>query len=255
MPATRSGLRCATGSVSGSASTATSSSAPASTTSAANTQCHEACSSTAAPSDGATHRRDAEHQHQPRQHRRRRVVLEQVADHRDRHHHRRGRAHALQHPRDAQHRDVRGEQAQQRRHHVQHDAGHQRPAAAQRVRQRTDDQLSQRQPGQRAGQRQLRHRRRHRQVVGDLRQRRQVHVDRQRAQRDEQPQHHDHPDTAGWAADAVSSGVTSTAGDTAMQLVSVASRLISSPSARTVTAVTPSAPALAAVRCLGVSRT
>ena len=53
MPRTFSGRRCAAGSVSGSTVAATRSSPPASTTSAANTHCHEACSSTAAPSDGA----------------------------------------------------------------------------------------------------------------------------------------------------------------------------------------------------------
>ena len=50
----RSGLRCSTGSVSGSANAATRNKPPASTTSTANTQCHDACSKTAAPSDGAT---------------------------------------------------------------------------------------------------------------------------------------------------------------------------------------------------------
>ena len=54
MPRTFSGRRCDAGRVSGSASAASRSSAPANTTSAANTQCHDACSSTAAPSDGAT---------------------------------------------------------------------------------------------------------------------------------------------------------------------------------------------------------
>jgi hypothetical protein len=53
MPRTRSGRRCDAGSVSGNASAATSSSAPARTTSAVKTQCHDACSNTAAPSDGA----------------------------------------------------------------------------------------------------------------------------------------------------------------------------------------------------------
>ncbi len=53
MPRTCSGRRWATGSVSGSASAASSSSSPASTTSTANTQCQDAFSSTAAPSDGA----------------------------------------------------------------------------------------------------------------------------------------------------------------------------------------------------------
>src|ERR1700732_461167 len=48
------GLRWDGDSVSGSATTATISKPPASTTSTPNTQCHDACSSTAAPSDGAT---------------------------------------------------------------------------------------------------------------------------------------------------------------------------------------------------------
>ena len=194
---TFSGRRCDAGSVSGSASAASRSRPPASTTSAANTQCHEAFSSTAAPSEGATTgatpstsiSRDSTV-----------AAAEsaiQVTDDGDRHHHRRGGAHALQPARQPEHRDVRREQAQHRRQHVQHDAGHQRPAAAQRVRQRADDQLAERQPGQRAGQRQLRHRRRHRQVVGDPRQRGQIHVDGERAQRDQSAKHHDHADAAG----------------------------------------------------------
>ena len=121
------------------------------------------------------------------------VVRVQVADHRDGHHHAAGGAHALQTAGDTEQLDVRREQAQQRGDHVQHDAGHQRPATAQRIRQRTDDQLADRQPGQRPGQRQLRHRRRHRQVLGDPRQRRQIHVDGERAQRHQRAQHHDHP--------------------------------------------------------------
>ncbi len=90
---------------------------------------------------GGQHRRDAEHQHQPRHDRRGRRVVEQVADHGDRHHHRGGGAHALQRAGHGQHGQVGRQQAQQRRHHVQHDPGHQRPAAAQRVRQRPDDEL------------------------------------------------------------------------------------------------------------------
>ena len=162
MPRTRSGRRCDSGSVSGSASAASSSSAPASTTSTANTQCQDACSSTAAPSDGRDHRRDAEHQHQPGQHGRGGRLGEQVTDDGDRHHHGCGRADALQDAGHAEHDEVRREHAQHRRHHVQHDAGHQRPPPAQRVRQRADDQLAQRQPGQRPGQGQLDDRRRHR---------------------------------------------------------------------------------------------
>jgi hypothetical protein len=50
--------------------------------------------------------------------------------------------------------------------------------------------------GQRAGQRQLNHRRRHRVVLGDLRQGRQVHVDRERAEGDQQTEYHDHAGVA-----------------------------------------------------------
>ncbi len=182
---TFSGRRCDAGRVSGSASAASSSSAA---------RQHDQCGEHPVPRGlqqhrrakrRRDHRRDAEHQHQPRHHGGRDGVGEQVADDGDGHHHRCGGAHALQSARHAEHGDVRREQAQQRRQHVQHDAGHQRPAAAQRVRQRADDQLAEGQPGERAGERQLRDRRGHRQVVGDLGQRGQIHVDGQRAQRDQ----------------------------------------------------------------------
>ena len=197
MPRTRSGLRCDGGSVSGSASTASRSSAPANTTSAGNTQCHDACSSTAAPSDGATTgatpstsiSRDSTVAAADSANRSPTTAIATTI------------AAAAPMPcrtaGDPQHRDVRREHAHHRRQHVQHDAGHQRSPAAQRVRQRADDQLAERQPGQRSGQGELRDRRRHRQFVGDLRQRRQIHVDGQRPQRDQSTQHHDHPRAAG----------------------------------------------------------
>ena len=53
-----------------------------------------------------------------------------------------------------------------------------------------------RQPGERAGQRQLRHRRGHPELVGDPRQRGQVHVDGQRTQRHQGAEHDDHPGPA-----------------------------------------------------------
>ena len=193
---TCSGLRCDTGSVSGSASAATTSSAPASTTSTANTQCQEAFNSTAAPSDGATTGATPSTSISLDMTVAAAELREQVADDGDRHHHRCGGAHPLQPARHAQHGDVRREQAQQRRHHVQHDARHQRPATAQRVRQRADDQLAQPEAREGPGERELRDRRRHSEVVGDLRQSRQIHVDGERAQRDHDAEEDDHPGAA-----------------------------------------------------------
>ena len=65
------------------------------------------------------------------------------------------------------------------------------------LRQRSDDQLTHREAGESARQRQPRHRRRDRQLVGDPRQRGQVHVDGQRAQRHQGTEHHNHPDAPG----------------------------------------------------------
>jgi hypothetical protein len=78
---------------------------------------------------------------------------------------------------------------------VQREPGQQGPAPAEGVGERTDHQLPERQPGQRAGEGELHGGRGGAQVVGDRRQGRQVHVDGQRTDRDQGTEHDDEADT------------------------------------------------------------
>ena len=69
------------------------------------------------------------------------------------------------------------------------DAGQQGRAAADGVGERADQQLAERQADQGAGEGELHRRGGGLQVVGDRRQRRQVHVDGERPERDEETEH------------------------------------------------------------------
>ena len=99
--------------------------------------------------------------------------------------------------------DVRGDGAQQRGHDVQAHADQQGPAATEAIRERTDQELTQREADQRPGQRQPDRRRRALQVSGDARQRRQVGVHRQRPEGGQRAQDDDQldPDAGGHQLD------------------------------------------------------
>ncbi len=150
--------------------TASSSSRPASTTSTANTQCHDAFNSTAAPSDGATTGAT------PRTSISRDITVAAAESANrsptigDGHHHRGGRAHALQAPRHAEHDDVRRERCTAARPAC---AARFPPSAGGGGPSESDSGPTISCPNARPAnvpvQRQLRHRRRHRQLVGDTR--------------------------------------------------------------------------------------
>ncbi|ANY06993.1 hypothetical protein AFB00_12595 [Pseudonocardia sp. HH130630-07] len=134
------------------------------------------------------HRRGAHDEHQPGQHARRRAAGEQVTDDREPDH-RAGRgARALQDAQQGEHLDRGGHRDQRRRDDVQRRPGQQQRATAVRVGQRADQELTQRQPGERAGQGQLDGRPGGAEVAADLGQRGQVGVDGERTERDQRTQ-------------------------------------------------------------------
>ena len=141
-------------------------------------------------------RREPDHQHQSRHDPGHRDPGEQVPDDRHRHHRQRRPGQALHDPHPGEHADGGGDRAQQRGPGVRGEADHQRPASAEGIGERADHQLPDGQAEKHAGQRQLDRGVAGGQVVGDPRERRQVHVDAQRAQRDERAQHHHQLDVA-----------------------------------------------------------
>jgi len=102
-------------------------------------------------------------------------------------------------PKAPEHRDVRGEGAQHRCDDVHPGADQQRSLAAERVRQRADHELADGKAEQGAGEGELDAGFGGEQVSGDRRQGRQVHVDGQRAERDQRTQHHHQADPGGSA--------------------------------------------------------
>ena len=91
---------------------------------------------------GRQDRRNAEHEHQPAHHNGNGVTAVEVADDRHGDHCRGRRAHALENPQDAEDSDARCEDRQQRSQDMDADSGKQRLFAAESVRERPDQQLS-----------------------------------------------------------------------------------------------------------------
>ena len=225
---TFSGRRCDTGSVSGSASAATNSSAPAITTSTANTQCQDAFNSTAAPSDGASTgatpstsiNRDMTVAAADSANRSPTTAIATTIA---------AAAPMPCRPRATPSSAMFGAN----RHSTDATMCSTMPAISGLRRPSESDSgptisWPSARPGQRPGERELRDRRRHPEVVGDLRQCGQIHVDGERAQRDHDAEDDDHPGAAR-RRDSLS-GVSdlrasrSTTGDVAMKMVSAASQ-------------------------------
>ena len=190
-------LRRSAGSVSGRATTTSSASSPDSTVSSRKMPSHEVSASSCPPITGREDRAEPGHEHQRREQARGRRAGAHVAHHRARDHDPAGAGQPLHEAQPDQHAHARGARAQQRRQRVGQHRHDQRQAAAEPVAERPEQQLPEREPGDAGGQRELDGRRAGVQRAGDLRERRQVHVDRQRADRVDRPEHDDEPGDAG----------------------------------------------------------
>ena len=135
------------------------------------------------------HRRDRDHQHHHRHQPRRLRPAVQVADDRPRDHHHRGGADPLHQPRRDQRPDRRRKRAAERADEEDREPDIERRLAPELVRQRPIDELRHAESGEERRQRELRRLRRGAEIGRHLRQRRQVHVDRERPDRAEQPDH------------------------------------------------------------------
>ena len=138
-------------------------------------------------------RRRAHHQHHEREHPRRLDLVEAIPDHRADHHHPRSAAERL---RETQHHEVidgASEDAARRGDREHRDAAQERRLAAVAVGDRAEQQLPEREAEQIGRQGVLHARRRHRELGRERQQRRQIHVDRERAQRHHQAENQREP--------------------------------------------------------------
>jgi hypothetical protein len=149
-------------------------------------QCQELFTSSQPPAS-------AHHQHHQREHARRLDLVEAVADHRPDHHHSRRAAERLREAQRHELVDRSGGRAPQRGDREQRDAGDERRLAAVAVGDRAEGELPEREAEKVGGERVLHARRAGAELGLQRGQRRQVHVDRERADRHDQPEHQGEP--------------------------------------------------------------
>ena len=142
--------------------------------------------------EGRCDRRDAAHQHEEREHARRGRALLTISDDRAGDDDCDTAEQTLREPEHDERRRCRCERGREAEDGVAADAHEQRPPPTERIADRATEQLAEREAEQARGQGQLDLRLRDAEAVGDLRERGQVHVERQRRHRAEAAEHQQH---------------------------------------------------------------